>query len=72
MLHSSAPQAFCAPEALANEARCPDCSIVTILGVGVVHLGHYNANGQVKCGLIWTCSDKCFLSFESSQFMGRA
>lgn len=69
MLHSASPSAYMASERLADTAICPDCGARTVLSVGVVHLGHYCHDGAVQEGLIWTCSDRCFLSWEHSQFM---
>ena len=72
MLHTSSPAAFIAPEKLAESAKCPDCGAKSILAAVVLHLGHFNFNGEPREGLIWTCSDKCFLSWEHPQFMGHA
>jgi hypothetical protein len=72
MLHSSSPAAYIAADKLAQLAVCPDCGLRTNLAVGVFHLGHYVSNGEVKRGLIWTCSDKCFLSWEPLQLMGQS
>lgn len=72
MLHTSKPEAFIPPENLTKEAICPECQFHTIVACGVLHVGHYNAGREIKQGLIWTCSDKCFLSFESERFMGTA
>ena len=72
MLHTSSPAAFIATEKLAESAKCPDCGASSILAAGVLHLGHFNFNGEPCEGLIWTCSDKCFLSWEHPQFMGHA
>lgn len=58
-------------EKLADPSNCPDCGARFILSVGVIHLGHYCFKGEVHEGLIWTCSDRCFLSFEAAQFMGK-
>jgi hypothetical protein len=72
MLHTSAPANYIAAEKLAEPAICPECQASTILAIGRIHLGHYTANGELKEGLVWTCSDLCYLAFENSQFMGRA
>jgi hypothetical protein len=72
MLHTSSPAAYIAAEKLAESAKCPDCGADASLAAGVLHLGHYNFNGEAHQGLIWTCSDKCFLSWEHPQFMGHA
>jgi len=69
MLHSASPSAYMASDKLAEPATCPDCGARTVLSVGVVHLGHYSFEGEVREGLIWTCSDRCFLSWEHPQFM---
>jgi hypothetical protein len=72
MLHTSSPAAYIAAEKLTESAKCPECGADSILAAGVLHLGHFNLNGEPCEGLIWTCSDKCFLSWEHSQFMGHA
>ena len=72
MLHTSSPLAYIAAEKLVEPAKCPDCGANSILAAGVLHLGHFNFNGKLREGLIWTCSDKCFLSWEHPQFMGHA
>lgn len=72
MLHTTAPADYIPAERLAEPCRCPECNAPTILAVGVLHLGHYAVNGEVREGLIWTCSDLCFLKFENSRFMGKA
>ena len=58
--------------ALALDSICPDCGANSILAAGVLHLGHFNFNGEPREGLIWTCSGQCFLSWEHRQFMGHA
>jgi hypothetical protein len=72
MLYTSSPAAYIAEEKLAEPATCPDCGAHSILAAGVLHLGHFNFNGNLREGFIWTCSDKCFLSWEHPQFMGHA
>jgi hypothetical protein len=72
MLHTSNPAAYVALEKLAESVKCPDCGASSILSAGVFHLGHYYLSGEPRRGLIWTCSDKCFLSWEHPQFMGHA
>ena len=32
---------------------------------------HVIHDGEVREGLIWTCSDRCFLSWEHPSFMGK-
>ena len=72
MLHTSSPLAYIAAEKLVQPAKCSDCGGNSILAEGVLHLGHFNFKGELREGLIWTCSDKCFLSWEHPQFMGHA
>ena len=72
MLHTSSPAAYIDTERLAQYAKCPECGASAMLVAGVLHLGHYDFNGEPRQGLIWTCSDRCFLSWEHSQFMGHA
>jgi hypothetical protein len=72
MLHTSKPEAYLTPETLNQPGKCPDCGALTVLALGVMHLGHFNFNGEPREGLIWTCSDRCFLSWEHIQFMGSA
>jgi hypothetical protein len=71
VLHSANPTAYVPYERLAETAACPDCGARAALSDGVIHLGHYDYEGEVREGLIWTCSDKCFLSWESSSFMAK-
>jgi hypothetical protein len=71
MLHTTKPADYIPAEKLADPSNCPDCGARFILSVGVIHLGHYCLKGEVHEGLIWTCSDRCFLSFEAAQFMGK-
>jgi hypothetical protein len=71
MLHSASPTTFVPSERLTEAAICPNCSVKVALSDGVIHLGHYDYNGKVRAGLIWTCSDSCFLSWEHSSFMGK-
>jgi hypothetical protein len=71
MLHTASPTDYLAADELAEPATCPDCGSHTILSFGVVHLGHYSYDGDARVGLIWTCSDRCFLSWEHPDFMGR-
>jgi hypothetical protein len=72
MLHTSSPAAYIITEKLAEPATCPNCGASSILAAGVLHLGHFNYDGEPHEGLIWTCSNKCFLSWEHPQFMGHA
>lgn len=73
MLHTSKPVDYFPQEALAQIGICPECSTHITLAVGVIHLGHYfNGQNVVSEGLLWTCSDKCFLNFEARQYMARA
>ena len=72
MLHTCNPMDYIPAERLAEPAICPDCGARTQLAIGVIHLGHYWAGGETRSGLIWTCSDKCFLLWENRQFMGSA
>ena len=62
MLHSASLTTFVPSERLAETAICPNCSAKVALSGGVIHLGHYDYDGEVREGLIWTCSDRCFLS----------
>ena len=71
MLHTTKPSDYIPPERLTDPSNCPDCGARSVLSVGVVHLAHYNLKGQVYEGLIWTCSDQCFLSWEPAQYMGK-
>lgn len=71
MLHSASPTSYVPPERLTEPAICPACDAKLTLSHGVIHLGHYDYDGKVRAGLIWTCSDKCFLSWEHSSFMGK-
>jgi hypothetical protein len=70
MLHTSNPEAYVRPENLDKDACCPECGVKTIVACGVLHVGHYNAGSEVKSGLIWTCSNRCFLAWEHPRFMG--
>lgn len=71
MLHCTSPSVYIPADKLIEVARCPECNATTVLGAGVVHLGHYLDNQrQPTIGLIWTCSRECFLKFENSRFMG--
>lgn len=72
MLHSCNPVDYIPADRLAEPAICPDCGGRATLAIGVIHLGHYSADGQVKRSLIWTCSNECFLQWEHKQFMGNA
>lgn len=72
MLHTALPAAYVPPENLTQDCQCPECGFKTIVACGVLHLGHYKISGEVRAGLIWTCSDKCFLNWEHSTFMGQA
>jgi len=71
MLHSASPTTYVPSSKLAEIATCPDCGAKVILSDGVIHLGHYDYDGKVRQGLIWTCSDRCFLSWEHPSFMGK-
>jgi hypothetical protein len=71
MLHSASPTTFVPSERLAETATCPNCSAKIALWGGVIHLGHYDFHGEVREGLIWTCSDRWFLSWEHPSFMGK-
>ena len=71
MLHSASPTAYVPTERLAEIAVCPACGAKITLSEGVIHLGHYDHEGEVREGLLWTCSDKCFLSWEHPSFMGK-
>jgi hypothetical protein len=71
MLHSASPSTFVPSERLAETAICPNCSAKVALWGGVIHLGHYDYEGEVREGLIWTCSDRCFLSWEHRSFMAK-
>ena len=71
MLHSASPTAYVPSERLAERATCPNCGATAALSAGVIHLGHYDHEGKVREGLLWTCSDKCFLSWEHPSFMGK-
>ena len=71
MLHTTKPADYISAERLTEPSNCPDCGANSVMSVGVIHLGHYHYNGQVCQGLIWTCSDRCFLSWESADFMGK-
>ena len=72
MLHTTSPAAYFDAEKLAQSRECLVCGAKSIVAAGVLHLGHYEFNGEPRKGLIWTCSDKCFLSWEQAQFMGHA
>jgi len=74
MLHCSKPSDFgLTAEVLAKSANCPECGNSVPFGAGRLHIGHYFDPKQQLCaGIVWTCSDLCYLSFESPQFMGRA
>jgi len=72
MLHTCNPADYIPAERLAESATCPDCGASAQLAIGVIHLGHYDAHGEVECGLIWTCSHTCFLQWEHKTFMGSA
>ena len=72
MLYTSSPAAYIAEEKLAEPVICPDCGAHSTLAAGVLHLGHFDFNGEPHQGLIWTCCNKCFLSWEHQQFMGHA
>ena len=61
-----------APQGHDHEARCPECNELLVVSAGVLHLGHYHFKGEAIEGLIWTCSDMCFLSWEPSQLMSQA
>jgi len=71
MLHSTSPTTYVPYERLTETAICPDCGAKLTLWGGVIHLGHYDYDGEVCEGLIWTCSDRCFLSWEHARFMGK-
>jgi hypothetical protein len=71
MLHSASPTTFLPSGRLAETAICPNCSAKVALWCGAIHLGHYDYDGEVRQGLIWTCSDRCFLSWEHPRFMGK-
>jgi hypothetical protein len=71
MLHSKSPTTYVPSEKLADTASCPHCGAKITLSGGVIHLGHYKAEGKVREGLIWTCSAKCFLAWEHHSFMAK-
>ena len=71
MLHSASPITYVSAEQLAQAAVCPHCGAKTTLLGGVIHLGHYKCQGEIREGLIWTCSAKCFLSWEHHSFMAK-
>jgi hypothetical protein len=71
MLHSASPITYVPTEQLAETAVCPHCGGKTTLSGGVIHLGHYMYRGEIQEGLIRTCSDKCFLSWEHYSFMAK-
>ena len=71
MLHSASPAAYVPSERLSETAICPDCGARAAVSGGVIHLGHYTHEGELREGLIWTCSDKCFLSWENPVFMAK-
>ena len=48
MLPTSSPAAYIAAEKLAESAKCPDCGAKSILAAGVLHLGHYDFNGEPR------------------------
>jgi len=71
MLHTTRPADYIAAEKLTEPSNCPDCGARSVLSVGVIHLAHYRFKGEVCQGLVWMCSDKCFLSWEDTKFMGK-
>jgi len=72
VLHTTKPADYIPIEKLAEPARCPECNELLVVSAGVLHLGHYHFEGEAIEGLIWTCSDMCFLSWEPSQLMSQA
>jgi len=74
MLHCSRPSEFgLSSEVLAKNAECPACRKSIPFGAGKLHIGHYlNLDQQLCAGIVWTCSDRCYLDFENPYFMGRA
>jgi hypothetical protein len=70
MLHTTRPADYIAADKLAEPSNCPDCGARSVLSVGVIHLAHYRFQGEECQGLVWMCSDKCFLSWEDRKFMG--
>ena len=71
MLHTTKPADDISAERLTDPSNCPDCGAHSVMSVGVIHLGHYLYNGQVRQGLIWTCSDRCYLSWDLVHFMAK-
>lgn len=71
MLHTTKPADYIPADKLAAPSNCPDCGAKSELSDGVVHLAHYLLKGRVHQALIWTCSNRCFLSWEAAQFMGK-
>jgi hypothetical protein len=52
--------------------NCPSCGQHRLIEQGVVHVGHYQNRGTEHSGLLWFCTDQCFLAFEHRKFMGAA
>ena len=48
MLHTTKPADYISAERLTEPSNCPDCGANSVMSVGVIHLGHYLYNGQVR------------------------
>lgn len=48
MLHTTKPADYISAERLTDPSNCPDCGAHSVMSVGVIHLGHYLYNGQVR------------------------
>jgi hypothetical protein len=74
MLHCSKPADFgLTSKVLAKKVNCPECGKSIPFGAGKLHIGHYlDFNQQLCAGIVWTCSDLCYLTSENSSFMCKA
>jgi hypothetical protein len=51
MLHTMKPADYSPAERLTEPSNCPHCGAQGVMSVGVIQLGHYRYNGQVRQGL---------------------
>mgnify|MGYP001600034030 CR=1 FL=1 len=72
MLHTLNPVAYLPENKLHEVGNCPNCQTATALGKGVIVLAHYMSHGKAAQGLLWLCSQECYLSWEHKDYLHKA
>jgi hypothetical protein len=68
MLHSASPTNHVPSDRLAKPPCAPSVVPKPPCRV-VIHLGDFEYDSEVREGLIWTCSDRGFLSWEHPRYV---